>query len=80
MKKMQGRVDSVDFTFGSIGNQWTVIDGIKYMTFWNAFTKDWKVGDMVEFTGGLRRPYANFPKTLMAGHISKLPDKPVDPA
>lgn len=77
MKKMQGRVDSVDFTFGSIGNQWTVIDGVKYMTFWNALTKNWKVGDTVEFVGGLNRPYANFPETMMAERISKLPDNAI---
>ena len=44
-----GIVERVDFTSGGAGNQWTTISGVKYATFWDIRTKDWKIGDEVEF-------------------------------
>ena len=52
MTTKTGTVDSVAFTQGGAGNQWTTIDGVKYATWWDFRTRDWKVGDTVSF-----RPY-----------------------
>ena len=44
-----GIVEKIEFTSGGAGNQWTTIDGVKYATWWDLRTKDWKVGDRVTF-------------------------------
>ena len=49
-----GIVEDVKFTFGSFGNQWTTIDGVRYATYWDAATTDWKRGDKVCFECGDR--------------------------
>lgn len=46
---MQGIVEEIKFTSGGAGNQWTTIGGVRYATFWDIRTMDWKVGDLVEF-------------------------------
>lgn len=48
-KKMVGVVESVAFTNNGAGNQWTIIDGVRYATFWDVRKKDWKIGDGVRF-------------------------------
>lgn len=45
----QGVVQSVAYTHGGAGNQWTTIDGVKYATWWDIRTRDWKEGDLVDF-------------------------------
>ena len=49
MVKKSGTVEGIDFTFGSAGNQWTTIDGVKYATWWDIRTKNWTRGDTVTF-------------------------------
>lgn len=49
MTKVIGKVDNWSLTHGGAGNQWTVIDGIKYATYWDFQTMDWNTGDTVEF-------------------------------
>lgn len=44
-----GTVDEIGFTSGGMGNQWTVIDGKRYVTYWDIRTTDWRVGDEVRF-------------------------------
>lgn len=44
-----GVVEKVEFTQGGAGNQWTTIGGVRYATWWDIRTKDWKVGDEVRF-------------------------------
>lgn len=46
---MKGVVEKIAFTQGGAGNQWTTISGVCYATFWDIRTKDWEVGDTVEF-------------------------------
>lgn len=48
--RLVGTIENWDFTFGGAGNQWTTIDGERYATYWDVFTKDWEVGDLVEYT------------------------------
>lgn len=45
-----GKVDRVEFTQNSLGNQWTTIDGKRYMTWWDIRTLPIKAGATVEYT------------------------------
>lgn len=45
----RGRIEGVRYTWGQGGHQWTTINGIKYVTYWNALDKDWKEGEVVNF-------------------------------
>lgn len=45
----RGVVQHVAFTQGGAGNQWTTIDGVKYATWWDFTTKDWRTGDTVTY-------------------------------
>lgn len=45
---MIGTVENVEYTQGGLGNQWTTIDGVKYATWWDVRSIDWRVGDKVE--------------------------------
>jgi hypothetical protein len=71
--RTQGVVTASEFTFGGAGNQWTIIDGIIYVTYWNAFTKDWNIGDRVNFTVRWGRRYPQFrgPLEKYANNITK---------
>lgn len=44
-----GVITNTVFTFGSRGQQLTTISGDIYWTWWNAFDKDWVIGDTVTF-------------------------------
>lgn len=48
-RQARGRVEKVSYTWGAGGNQWTTILGVKYATFWNVHTKDWEIGQVVDF-------------------------------
>lgn len=49
MAVLSGVVEKVEFTQGGAGNQWTTIDGIRYATFWDIRTKNWRLGDTVVY-------------------------------
>lgn len=44
-----GIVESIKFTSGGAGNQWTTIDGVRYATYWDIRRTNWKRGDRVTF-------------------------------
>lgn len=71
---MRGVVDDVKFTSGGAGNQWTTIDGVKYATFWDVRTMDWKVGDTVEFDRTDRPLWHDQPAIPQASRIHKVPN------
>lgn len=48
-QQARGKVLKSSFTFGQGGHQVTVIDDVSYITFWDALTKNWKMGDEVNF-------------------------------
>ncbi len=72
MKQATGTIEKAEFTSGALGNQWTWIDGVRYMTFWNALTKNWNVGDRVSFKSEHKPVYSNLPPVLQAWDIHKL--------
>lgn len=45
-----GTVTAIGFTEGGMGNQWTVIDGKRYVTYWDFRNVNWRIGDLVCFT------------------------------
>lgn len=49
VRKVRGRVEKTEYTWGKGGNQWTTINGVKFATYWNALDRDWKDGEMVCF-------------------------------
>lgn len=65
-----GIVERVEFTHGGMGNQWTTIGGVRYMTFWDIRTIDWKEGDRVTFDA-VNRTLWNEQSFLMAENIRK---------
>lgn len=69
-KQITGVVERVELTLG--GNQYTTIDGIRYMTLWDALTRNWKEGDVVQFTADDQPPYIGAPKVLRAKEIMKV--------
>lgn len=76
-----GVVERVEFTQGGMGNQWTTINGVRYCTFWDIRTKDWKVGDTVTFVDVTERVFSNTPVVRQALYIRKGdPNVPVQPA
>ena len=60
--------------FAPVGGQWTTIDGIEYWTMWDYKTKDWGIGDFVEFkiTYEINSPYP------IASDIKKIHEAIVD--
>lgn len=46
---MTGTVDRIEFTNGGLGNQYTTIDGTRYMTWWDAQELPIRVGARVEY-------------------------------
>ena len=53
---MLGKVDAVDFTNNSpFGNQYTTIDGVRYMTWWDAREVPVRQGTVVEYEASERK-------------------------
>ncbi len=76
---MEGRVEKADFTWGQGGNQWTTInhgrDHIRYATFWDAYSKDWEIGEMVQFEARWERLHLGrneYKRVLHARNIKSL--------
>jgi hypothetical protein len=68
-----GKVTTVGFTHGGLGNQWTVIDGKRYVTYWDIRTTDWRVGDMVRFTVQMIGfGYSNYGEPPKAPHVVSI--------
>lgn len=66
-----GIVENIEFTSGGAGNQWTTISGIKYATYWDVMTKNWRVGDEVEFNVNLAPLWSGQPAVAHAYNIKK---------
>ena len=58
---MIGTVEDVQFTTGGLGNQWTTIDGKKYMTWWNFHTHPVRIGKRVEYSVSLQQQVSSMP-------------------
>ena len=71
MKMMTGVVEKIDFTHGGAGNQWTTISGVRYATFWDFRSIDWKVGDTVTFEAVDLALWEDSPVLPHANKISK---------
>lgn len=71
-QKIQGVVQKVEYTMNGAGNQVTTIDGVDYATFWDMNTRDWSIGDTVEFTSTMRALWDGSPKIPHADGIRKL--------
>ncbi len=71
--KTTGIVGKIEFTSGGADNQWTWIDGEQYATYWNCRTKDWRVGDRVEFSTYMRGLWSGMAPILHAQEIRKVP-------
>lgn len=69
--QLTGVVQKVEYTHGGAGNQFTTIDGVRYTTFWDIRTRDWKEGDSVRFTAVERSLWEGQPKALHAESITK---------
>lgn len=79
-----GTVDAVGFTHGGMGNQWTVIDGQRFVTYWDARTTDWREGDTVRYTVAYRKfgwdNYGTPPPAAHAQAIHRVERDEKDPA
>lgn len=71
-KQLTGVVQKVEYTHGGAGNQFTTIDGVRYTSFWDIRTRDWKEGDNVHFTAVERSLWEGQPKALHAEDITKV--------
>lgn len=71
-KQLTGIVQNVEYTHHGAGNQFTMIDGVQYTTFWDLRTRDWKEGDVVQFEAVERSLWEGQPKTLHAEKIMKV--------
>lgn len=69
MTMKTGIVEEIDFTSGGAGNQWTTIDGVRYATYWDIRTKDWKVGDAVDFRVYMTPLFSGHPAIPHADNI-----------
>lgn len=67
-----GVVQDIKFTSGGAGNQWTTIDGVRYATWWDIMTKDWKTGDTVTFTATEAPMWHGQAPVLQAHRIRKV--------
>ncbi len=70
-QSMTGTVEKVEYTHGGAGNQWTTISGVRYCTFWDTRTRDWKENDQVTFTCREGKLWENSTELLMASNITK---------
>jgi hypothetical protein len=68
---MKGIVNNIEYTENSAGNQWTTIDGQRYATYWDVQTKNWRIGDLVNFTPVMMALWSDQPKVLGAQDIAK---------
>lgn len=68
-----GTVEHVFFTQGGCGNQYTIIDEEKFVSYYDARTSTWKIGDEVSFFVD-RRPhgFANLSPRPDTPHASKI--------
>lgn len=66
-----GVVEKVEFTQHGMGNQWTTIDGVRYCTFWDFRTRDWREGDTVNFEDVTAPVFSNTPTVRQARNIHK---------
>ena len=71
-KQLTGIVQKVEYTHGGAGNHFTTINGIRYTTFWDIRTRDWKEGDNVQFQAVERSLWEGSAKTLHAENITKV--------
>ena len=74
-----GVVEDVTFTNGGAGNQWTTIEGVRYATYWNALTRDWKVGDTVSFVPTAQPLWSGGENIPHAAHIHKVSNAEGEP-
>lgn len=73
MVNKTGVVESVRYTSGGAGNQWTTIDGVRYATYWDVRKTDWREGDTVTFTASERGLWSDSPPIPHADNIRKMP-------
>lgn len=59
-----GTVENVELTFGSAGNQWTTIDGVRYATWWNWNVHNFQPGDRVSFIPRKGKLFDNMVSTV----------------
>lgn len=71
-KSSIGIIEAFRFTNGSAGNQFTRIDGVEYVTFWDLRSKDWQIGDTVRYRPYLASLWSGQPKVAHADCISKV--------
>lgn len=71
-ERREGVVTDVRYTSGSDGRQWTYIDGVRYATWWDIRTRDWREGDRVTFDAAMARAWANSAPELRAENIRKV--------
>lgn len=69
---MEGTVEAVQFTCSGAGNQWTTISGVRYATYWDIRTTDWKVGDRVNFRAFRSSLWTGSPEINHADSIRKI--------
>lgn len=67
-----GAIETIDYTFGGAGNQWTTIDGVRYATYWDIRTRDWKIGDRVSFQSYMAPLWSGNPPIPHAQRIRKI--------
>ena len=67
-----GTVQKIEFTQGGAGNQWTTIDGVKYATWWDIRTKNWSVGDAVNYKTYMAPSWHGHPALLQASILGKV--------
>lgn len=71
-----GTVESIAFTSGGAGNQWTTIDGVRYATYWDCRQgagKDIKVGATVEYRTSLEALWSGQTKIPHADVLRVIP-------
>lgn len=68
-----GTVEKVELTFGSAGNQWTTIDGVKYATWWDWGVRFFKEGDRVSYVPAKGKLFDNMVDVIdIAGDVRLL--------
>ncbi len=69
-----GIVEKIAFTSSGAGSQWTTISGVRYATWWNLMSMDWKVGDRVEFEDYTGKLFHGMAPIACARKIRKVKD------
>lgn len=75
-QEMSGVVEKIEYTSGGFGNQFTTIDGVRYVTFWDSRSVNWKTGDTVDFTAVYQPIWPGQATMLHAKNINKSEVKP----